>query len=51
MLKNLTENDPRTSGTEEVQVSNYLKATGHETGLLINFGTALNIAVLFLQNR
>jgi GxxExxY protein len=29
----------RTSGTEEAQIINYLKATGHEVGLLINFGT------------
>jgi GxxExxY protein len=28
----------RMSGTEEAQVLNYLKATGHEVGLLINFG-------------
>jgi len=27
------------SGIEEAQVLNYLKATGHETGLLMNFGT------------
>jgi GxxExxY protein len=28
----------RTSGTEEAQLINYLKATGNEVGLLINFG-------------
>ena len=29
----------RMSGTEEAQVINYLKATGLEVGMLVNFGT------------
>jgi GxxExxY protein len=30
----------RLSGTEESQIINYLKATGTETGLFLNFGTS-----------
>jgi hypothetical protein len=35
-LKALSE----TGGIEEAQILNYLKATGLETGLLLNFGTS-----------
>lgn len=31
---------PRLSSVEESQLLNYLKATGHEVGLLINFGAS-----------
>jgi GxxExxY protein len=41
----------RMGGVEEAQVINYLKATGHEVGLLVNFGApSLEYKRLVLTN-
>ena len=39
------------SGIHEAQILNYLKATGIEVGLLINFGKSVNIKRRIMDNE
>ena len=39
------------SGIHEAQILNYLKATGIEVGLLINFGRSVNIKRRIMDNE